>query len=66
MSWSSGAGGEAAIVRRDRSGSEEAVLCRGERRGELSGHVERVGAGRARRVRRVDAGKKHSKEALAW
>ena len=43
-SWSGGAGGEAATGRRDSSGSEQVVLCRGERRGEFSGHAERVGA----------------------
>ena len=42
-SWSGDAGGEATTGRRDSSGSEEAVLCRGERRGEFSGHAERVG-----------------------
>jgi len=64
LCWSTG--GAASAGRRDGSGSEEAGLCRGERRGELSGHVERVGVGRARRMRRVDAWKKHGKEALAW
>ena len=50
-SWSGGAGGEAATGRRDSSCSEEAVLCRGERRGELSGHAERVGRLGAERAR---------------
>jgi len=43
VSRSGGAGGEAATVRLDRSGSEEAVLCRGERRIKFPGHAERVG-----------------------
>ena len=51
VSWSGSAGGEAATGRRDSSCSEEAVLCRGERRGELSGHTERVGRPGAERAR---------------
>ena len=47
-SWSGGAGGETATGRRDSSGSEEAVLCRGERRGELSGHTEHMGTAGSR------------------
>ena len=68
-SWSGDAGGEATTGRRDSSGSEEAVLCRGERPGELSGHAERVGRpgaecarGAGRRKEKGEGGRKRKRK----
>ena len=49
--YSRPAGIPAATGRRDSSCSEEAMLCRGEWRGKLSGHAERVGRPGAERAR---------------